>query len=113
MCFLLKFLELLAVLVPDFLTLGLVAPVFFSLCCIASTLGLPGTVDRDSALKLSLAFGYLVTIAINVVGCLLTPACSTIPASSLSESRVEPARPESRRILNTQPVGHERAVIKL
>lgn len=113
MRFLVPFLELVAVFVPDFLTLGLAATAFFSLCRIVRTFDHAGIVDRDSTLKISLALGYLVTIAINIVGSLLTPPRSTKPTSSWSESRVEPAAPESLpRTVKAQPVGHEGAVIK-
>ena len=78
MSFFVQLLEAIAVLVPDFLTLGLVTLAFFNLYCIARTLDVAGTLDTDSALQVSLALGYLVTIAINIVGSLLIPARSTI-----------------------------------
>ena len=112
MSFFIRLLETFAVLVPDFLTLGLVAFAFFSLCCIASKLGLAGTVNNDLLLKISLAFGYLVTITINIFGTLQTPARPTITTSSPPESRVEQAGRESLSgPRKGQPVGREGAVI--
>ena len=113
MGFFVQLLELVAVFVPDFLTLGLVASAFFSLCCIARTLGIAGAVDNDLPLKISLALGYLVTIAINMVGSPQAPSRSTITTSSPPESRVEQAGHESLSgTRKAQPVGHEGAVIE-
>src|SRR5690348_1684031 len=113
MSFFVQLLEAFAVLVPDFLTLGLVTSVFFSLCCIARTLGIAGAVDNDLPLKISLALGYLVTIAINMVGSPQAPVRRTITTSSEPESRVEQAGHESSsRTRKGQPVGHEGAVIE-
>ena len=111
MGFFVQLLELVAVFVPDFLTLGLVAFAFFSFCCIGRTLGPAGTMDNDLPLKISLALGYLVTITINIFGTLQTPARSTITTSSPSESRVEQAGRESLSgTRKAQPVGREGAV---
>jgi hypothetical protein len=113
MSFFVQLLEAIAVLVPDFLTLGLVTLAFFNLYCIARTLDVAGTLDTDSALQVSLALGYLVTIAINIVGSLLTPARSTITTVVQSKSRVEQARRESSPATpRPQPVGHKSAVIE-
>ncbi len=113
MSFFVQLLETVAVLVPDFLTLGLVTLAFFNLYCIARTLDVAGTLDTDSALQVSLALGYLVTIAINIVGSLLTPARSTITTVVQSKSRVEQARRESSPATpGPQPVGHKSAVIE-
>jgi hypothetical protein len=113
MSFFVQLLEAFAVLVPDFLTLGLVTLSFFNLYRIAKTLDVAGTVDTDAALGVSLALGYLVTIAINIVGSLQTPARSTITTSSPTESRVEQAGRESLSgTRKAQPVGHEGAVIE-
>lgn len=113
MRFLVPFLELVAVFVPDFLTLALVATPFFSLCCIVGTLGHAGTDDCDSAFKISLGLGYFVTIVLNIVRSLLTPARSTTPTSSWSESKVEPTARESlARTVKVQPVEHKAVVIK-
>ena len=108
-----RLLAAIAVLVPDFLTLGLVTLAFFNLYSIAKTLDIAGTLDTDSALGVSLALGYVVTIAINIVGSLLTPARSTITTVVQSKSRVEQARCESSpATLRPQPVGHKNAVIE-
>lgn len=112
MSFFVQLLEAIAVLVPDFLTLGLAAYAFFNLYRIAGTLDVAGTLDTDSALQVSLALGYLVTIAINIVGSLLTPERSTITTVLQSKSPVEQARGESSpATLTPQPVGHKSAVI--
>jgi len=111
MAFFVRLLEAIAVLIPDFLTLGLVTLAFFNIYCIAKTLHVAGTLDTDSALQVSLALGYLVTIAINIIGSLLTPARSTITTVLQSKSRVEQARCESSpATLRPQPVGHKNAV---
>jgi len=113
MGFFFRSLELVVVFVPDFLTLGLVVSTFFSLCCVAITLGLAGTVDTGSALWISLALGYLVTIAINIGETLLIPARSTITASYPPVSSFEQAGCESSSgTLRPQPVGHEGVVIE-
>jgi hypothetical protein len=112
MSFFIQLLETFAVLVPDFLTLGLVASVFFSLCCMAKTLGIGGAVDNDLPLKISVAVGYLITITIHIFGTLQTPARPTITTSSPPESRVEQAGRESLSgPRKSQPVGREGAVI--
>lgn len=112
MSFFFQLLELVAAFVPNFLRLALVASAFYSLCCIAGTSGLAGNMNNDFPVKISLAFGYLVTIAINIVGSLQTPARSTITTSSAAESRAEQAGRESLPgTLKGQPVEHEGAVI--
>jgi hypothetical protein len=113
MSFFVQLLELVAVFIPDFLTLGLVASAFFSLCRITRTLGIDGAADNDLLLKVSLALGYLVTIATNIIGSLQAPARSTITISSPSESKVEQAGRESLPCTRkAQPVGHEAGVIE-
>lgn len=113
MGFFVQLLELVAVFVPDFLTLGLVASAFFSLCSIARILGIAGAVDNDLPLKISLALGYLVTIAINMVGSPQVPSRSTRTTSSPPESKVEQAGHESLSgTRKAQPFGRERAVIE-
>lgn len=82
-------------LVPDFLTLGLVGPAFFSVYCIVKTLGLARAVDTDLALGISLALAYLVTIALNISTPLLTPAQSRITALAQPKSTIRPPRYES------------------
>ena len=113
MSFFIQLLETFAVLVPDFLTLGLVASVFFSLCYMAKTLGIGEAVDNDLPLKISVAFGYLVTITINIFGTLQTPARSTLTTVVRSKSSVEQAGCESSPpTLRSQPVGHKDAVVQ-
>ena len=113
MNFFVQLLQAIAVLVPDFLTLGLVTLAFFNICCIAKTFHVGGALDADSALQVSLALGYLITIAINIVGSLLTPARSTITTVVRSKSPVEQARHESSPVTpRPQPVGHKNAVIE-
>jgi len=113
MSFFFQLLEAFAVLVPDALTLGLVTSAFFGLCCIARTFGTAGTVDHDLPFKISLAFGYLVTITTNIFGTLATPARSTITRPSPPESRVEQAgRGSLSGTRKAQPVGREAAVLE-
>ncbi len=113
MGFFVRLLGAIAVLIPDFLTLGLVTLAFFNLYCIAKALHVAGTLDTDSALQASLAIAYLLTLAINIVGSLLTPARSTITTVVQSKSRVEQARRGSSPATpRPQPVGHKSAVIE-
>ncbi len=113
MSFFVQLLEAIAVLVPDFPTLGLVTLALFNLYCIAKTLQVAGTLGTDSALGVSLALGYLVTIAIDIVGSLLTPARSTIRTLVQSKSNVEQAgRESSPATLRSQPLGHKDVVIE-
>src|ERR1700739_5181195 len=105
--------EAFEVLVPEFLTLGFVTSAFFSLCCIARTLGLPGSVDNDLPLKISLAFGYLLTITINIFGTPQTPARPTLTTVVRSKSSVEQIGCESSpATLSPQQVGHKGAVVQ-
>ena len=76
-------LEVVAVLVPDFLTLGLVTPVVIGVYWILKTLDLARGVNPDLALGISLAVAYLLTLALNFV----TPS---------------PAPPRSRRMAVVQ-----------
>jgi hypothetical protein len=113
MAFFVRLLEAIAVLIPDFLTLGLVTLAFFNLSCIAKTLHVAGTLDTDSALQVSFSIAYLVTLALSIIGSLLTPARSTITTVLQSKSRVEQARHESSPATpRPQPVGHKNAVIE-
>ncbi len=112
MSFFVQLLEAIAVLVPNFLTLGLVTLGFFNLYCIAKTLHVAGTFETDSAFGGSLALGYFVTIAINIVNSLVTPTRSRRTAMVASKSIVEQAGRESLSDpRKAQPVGHEGAVI--
>jgi hypothetical protein len=111
MSFLVQLLKAIAVLVPDFLTLGLVASAFFTLCCIARTLGIAGAVDNALSLKISLALGYLVTIVINIVeSSVQTPARPTVAAAYSPVSSAEHAVRESSSTRRPQPLGHEGVV---
>lgn len=111
MAFFVRLLEAIAVLIPDFLTLGLVTLAFFDLYCIGKTLPVAGTLHTDSALQVSLAIAYLVTFAINVLGSLLTKARSTITTMPKSKLRVEHARHEPGPATpGLQPVGHNAVI---
>ncbi len=112
MSFFVELLELVAVFVPDFLTLGLFALALFNLCCIAKTLHVAGTLDTESALGISLALAYLVTVATNILSSVQAPARSTITAVVHSKSGVEQAGRESLPpTLRPQRGGHKDAVI--
>ena len=113
MRFFVQLLEAFAVLVPDFLTLGWVTLAFFNLYCIAKMLDVAGSLDTGAALGGSLALGYLVTIAINIVGSLLTPARARRTTLVQAKSSVEQARRESfPGTLIGQPVKHRGALIE-
>jgi hypothetical protein len=113
MGFFVRLLDAIAVLIPDSLILGLVTLAFFNLYFIAKTLHGAVTLDTDSALRVSLAIAYLVTIAINIIGSLLTPARSKITTVLQSKSRVEQAgRESSPAALRSQPVRHEDAIVE-
>ena len=67
-------LEAIAVLIPDFATLGLIVPAVFSLYCCAIALGLPGATDINEDLLISLAAGYVVAVALNIARTVTLPA---------------------------------------
>ena len=69
-----RVLEATAVLVPDFQTLGLIVPTFFSLYRCAVTLGFPGTRDINADLLISLVLGYVVVVVLNFVNIVTLPA---------------------------------------
>jgi hypothetical protein len=105
--------EAIAVLVPDFLTLGLVTLAFFNLHCIAKMFDVAETLDRDSALRISLALGYLVAIAINIWSSVQVPARSRRRTLVQSKSRVEPAGRESLSgTPKEQPAKHGGALLE-
>ncbi len=113
MSFFVQLLETIAIVVPDVLTLGLVAPAFFSLYCIAKALGLTGTADMDSALRVSLTLAYLATVAANIMSVVLTPARSRMRITSWSKSRPDQSGRESAPgKLEVQPIRHGGAVIE-
>ena len=95
MSFFVQLLEVTAIVVPNVLTLGLVAPAFISLYCIAKALGLTGTADMDSALRVSLTLAYLGTVAVHIVTVVLTPARSRITTTSRSKSKSNRSERES------------------
>ena len=87
MSFFVQLLEAIALLVPDFLVLGVVAGGFFSLYCIAKACGLAGNADADSGFGIALTLAYFVTVAVNLSSHLLTPTRSRMTAPSSSESQ--------------------------
>jgi hypothetical protein len=95
MSFFVQLLEVIAIVVPNVLTLGLVAPAFISLYCIAKVLGLAGTEDMDSVLRISLTLAYLATVAVNIVSVVLTPARSRMRIASWSKSKPDQSGRES------------------
>ncbi len=113
MGFFVQLIELVTVFVPDFLTLGLATVAFFNLFCVAKTLDVNRTFDTDSALGVSLARGYLVTIAINILSSMQAPARSRRTTLVQSNSRVEQVPPESLSGMpRRQPVRHGGALIE-
>jgi hypothetical protein len=80
--------EAVALLAPDFPTLGLVVPGVFSLYCIAKSLGLAGTIDVESVLRISLILGYFVTVTINITAAVMAPTRSRTAISSRSKPSV-------------------------
>jgi len=95
MSFFVQLLEVIAIVVPEVPILGLVAPAFISLYCIAKVFGLTGTADMDSALRVSLILAYLATLAVNIVSVVLTPARSRITTTSRSKSKSDQSGRES------------------
>jgi hypothetical protein len=86
-----QFLELLVLLVPDFLLLGLVAALFFSLCCcVFRDCGLASNAGMDFGFAIALTAAYFLTIAVNVVSHLLTVTRIT----SMPRPESHPARPD-------------------
>jgi hypothetical protein len=113
MAFFVQLLELVAVFLPDPLTLGLFTLALFNLWCIAKTLHVAGILDTDAALGISLAIGYLITIAINILSSGQAPARPTITTVVQSKSNVQQAaRESSPNTVGSQPVGHRDAVIE-
>ena len=113
MSFFVQLLEAITVLVPDVLTLGLLAPAFFSLYCVAKALSLTGTADMDSALRVSLTLAYLATVTLNILSFVLTLARSGMTTTSRSKSRTDQSGHKSLPgKLEAQPVEHGGAVIE-
>ncbi len=97
--------EAIEVIVPDLLTLGLSVPAFFSLYRSAVMLGLPGTRDMCSALLISLALGYVTSLALNVAGAMTLPARPGLVSLPQWEPRVEQlARESAPYVVKTQTV---------
>lgn len=102
-----QLIELVTVFVPDFLSLGLATLAFFNLFCVAKTLDVARNIDTNSALGVSLALGYLVTIAINVLSSMQALPRSRRTTLVQWNSRVEQGRPDSLSgKLREQPVKH-------
>ena len=113
MGFFVQLLELVAVFLPDPLTLGLFTLALFNLWCITKTLLVAGTLNTDTAPGISLAFGYLVTIAINIFGSVQASARSRRTTLAHSKSSVERVRRESvPGTLRRQPVKHRGALVE-
>ena len=68
-----RVLEATAVLVPDFQTLGLFVPTFFSLLRCAIALGLTGTRGIKADVLISLVLGYVVAIVLNLADAVTLP----------------------------------------
>ena len=66
--------EAIAVLVPDFLTLGVVVPAFFSLYRCALSIGLPGTRDMNVTLWIFFVLAYVVAVTFNLANAVTLPA---------------------------------------
>jgi hypothetical protein len=79
--------EAIAVLVPDFRTLGLVVPASFSLFCCAISLGLVGSRDTNATLWISFVLGYVVAVALNLASALIVPARPRPFSSSYRERK--------------------------
>jgi hypothetical protein len=113
MAFFVQLSELVAVFLPDPLTLGLFTLALFNLWCMAKTLHVAGTLDTDAALGISLATGYLITIAINILSSGQAPARPTTTTVVQSKSNLQQAgRESSPNAVGSQPVGHRDAVIE-
>lgn len=66
-------LEAIAVLVPDFQTLGLFVPAIFNMYRCAISLGFPGTQDIIVDLLISLVLGYAIAVTLNLVNAVTLP----------------------------------------
>ena len=113
MAFFVQLSELLAAFLPDPLTLGLFTLARFNLWCMAKTLHVAGTLDTDAAAGISLAIGYLITIAINILSSGQAPAQPTTTTVVQSKPNLQQAgRESSPNTVGAQPVGHRDAVIE-
>src|SRR5919108_2829198 len=91
--------EAIAVLIPDFQSWGLSAPVFFSLFCCAGKLGLPWAKGTDSGVLISLVLGYVVNVAFNIAGFLSCTSPTTIATSPRLESGGKQCEAPAQRFL--------------
>lgn len=113
MTFFVQLSELVALFLPDPLTLGLFTLALFNLWCMAKALHVAGTLDTDAALGISLAIGYLITIAINLLSSGQAPARPTPTSVVQSKSNLQQAgRESSSNAVGSQRVGHRDAVIE-
>jgi len=111
MAFFGQLLEVVAVFLPDPLTLGLFTLALFNLWCMAKTLHVAGTLDAGPAIGISLAIGYLITIAMNILSSGQAPARPTITIVVQSKSNVQQAgREPAPNTVGLEPVGHRDAV---
>ena len=95
-----RVLEAIAVLVPDFQTLGLIVPTFFGLYHCAITLGFPGTRDINADLLISPVLGYVVAVALNLASAMTLPVRpnhSPVSHPALRETRFVPTGAEVRQ----------------
>jgi hypothetical protein len=107
-----RVLEAIAVLVPDFQTLGLLVPVFFSLYCCAGMFGLPQAGNTRSALLASLALGYVLAVALNIANAWALPARPQFVSLSLSERSIEKSFQKSSMHAGTKPPTREGVVAR-
>jgi hypothetical protein len=113
MGFFVQLLELVAVFLPDPLTLGLFTLALFNLWWMTKTLYVAGTLNTDTALGISLALGYLVAIAINIFSSVQASAPSRRTTLAHSKSSVEWVRRDSvPETLRGQPVKHRSSLIE-
>jgi hypothetical protein len=113
MAFFVQLSELVAVFLPDPLTLGLFTLALFNLGRMAKSLHLAGTLDTDVTLGISLAVGYLITIAVNIFSSGQAPARPT--TTTVAQSRANPqqaGRESSPNAVGSQPAGNRDAVIE-
>lgn len=97
------FLEAIAVLIPDFQTWGLSAPVFLGLHSCVTALGVPQTRGIDPGLVLSLVAGYVVTLGFNLASYLSDQSalCAVTlagPTSRVAESEAGTSAQQSATI---------------
>ena len=104
-----QLLEAVAILIPDFRTLGLSASVFFSLYCCGINLGLPWTKNGDWDLLPCLFLGYGFAVALNMVSFLLSPSRPIAPSCRLKSSIEPPMFAASPLQCRPKPVCNHRS----